>query len=583
MRRTLTLVNTVFGTGKRLLYLITFILLLVGAQSASFGSTDTETIVRTTFQGGGQSLAVRNSTQLLVDDFEDGDALGWSPKTGIWNVVSSGSNTTYRQVIMGESYTSYKIEQSGKLAINWNMKFKDGGTSSTTKAGMRFLANKGHTNHGNSYLLWQTPSALKLIRYKDNAVAGQKVAYEVGATLNQSYAYRVSFEAGTINVWRDGELVLTWTDPNPKTGGSYIGLRTSNSKVVFDNIRVTQENNLVYLHSDHLGGATAMSDTGGNKTGEINRFYPFGEYRTGGESEYTDQGFTGHKENRDIGLTYMNARFYVPGIGRFASADSIVPDQQNPQTFSRFSYVNNSPLNLIDPSGHCGADVIEVNDDTGETVPNTILNEECVLIRDQLLNDFGIPIEGEWRLDQIMAFSAAFRDFVSWAGGIDNVVNGEFGTFLDAIYLEGNSPIGALGCYGSICQISYSQPFPVAFPMTLTSLNYGDSEFVETIYHELMHVYVASNYNVLPEWESFSGWDLDYYSQTWNAVSPLATDYANATSNTAVSSMRAGASEEHLADFSAKNVFLQGQNTYGVPDSLYNSYISWIHSLPQRH
>ncbi|MCP4422305.1 MAG: RHS repeat-associated core domain-containing protein, partial [Chloroflexi bacterium] len=67
----------------------------------------------------------------------------------------------------------------------------------------------------------------------------------------------------------------------------------------------------------------------------------------------TDRGFTGHKENHDIGLTYMNARFYVPGIGRFASADTIVPNPANPQSFNRYSYVLNSPLNFTDPSGHC--------------------------------------------------------------------------------------------------------------------------------------------------------------------------------------------------------------------------------------
>ena len=53
------------------------------------------------------------------------------------------------------------------------------------------------------------------------------------------------------------------------------------------------------------------------------------------------------------GLIYMNARFYVPTLNRFASADTIVPDPANPQSFNRYSYVRNSPLNFLDPSGHC--------------------------------------------------------------------------------------------------------------------------------------------------------------------------------------------------------------------------------------
>ena len=60
----------------------------------------------------------------------------------------------------------------------------------------------------------------------------------------------------------------------------------------------------------------------------------------------------------ELGLLYYNARFYAPGLGRFLSADSIVPDPTNPQSLNRYSYTRNSPLNLIDPTGHreCGTD-----------------------------------------------------------------------------------------------------------------------------------------------------------------------------------------------------------------------------------
>ena len=54
----------------------------------------------------------------------------------------------------------------------------------------------------------------------------------------------------------------------------------------------------------------------------------------------------------ELGLLYYNARFYAPGLGRFLSADSIVPDPTNPQSLNRYSYTRNSPLNLIDPTGH---------------------------------------------------------------------------------------------------------------------------------------------------------------------------------------------------------------------------------------
>ncbi|MEZ4641683.1 MAG: hypothetical protein R3E31_02900 [Chloroflexota bacterium] len=43
-------------------------------------------------------------------------------------------------------------------------------------------------------------------------------------------------------------------------------------------------------------------------------------------------------------------------MGRFASADSVVPDPANPQSFNRYSYVFNRPLVLTDPSGHMPSD-----------------------------------------------------------------------------------------------------------------------------------------------------------------------------------------------------------------------------------
>jgi hypothetical protein len=47
------------------------------------------------------------------------------------------------------------------------------------------------------------------------------------------------------------------------------------------------------------------------------------------------------------------ARFYSPVLNRFIQPDSIIPETYNPQTWNRYSYVNNRPINLNDPTGHC--------------------------------------------------------------------------------------------------------------------------------------------------------------------------------------------------------------------------------------
>src|SRR5581483_625156 len=50
-----------------------------------------------------------------------------------------------------------------------------------------------------------------------------------------------------------------------------------------------------------------------------------------------------------------NARLYDPQIARFMSADSIIPDPTNGQSFNRYAYVSNNPLNAVDPSGYAGS------------------------------------------------------------------------------------------------------------------------------------------------------------------------------------------------------------------------------------
>lgn|GEM_PF-6829433 len=64
------------------------------------------------------------------------------------------------------------------------------------------------------------------------------------------------------------------------------------------------------------------------------------------------RGFTSHEAIEEIGLINMNARLYDPVIGRFMSADTMVPDASNPLDFNRYAYLRGNPVNARDPSGH---------------------------------------------------------------------------------------------------------------------------------------------------------------------------------------------------------------------------------------
>ncbi|NLE46151.1 MAG: RHS repeat-associated core domain-containing protein, partial [Chloroflexi bacterium] len=60
----------------------------------------------------------------------------------------------------------------------------------------------------------------------------------------------------------------------------------------------------------------------------------------------------GQRHDESIRLVQMGARWYDARIGRWISADTIVPQPQAPQEFNRYSYVQNAPLVLRDPTGH---------------------------------------------------------------------------------------------------------------------------------------------------------------------------------------------------------------------------------------
>lgn len=62
-------------------------------------------------------------------------------------------------------------------------------------------------------------------------------------------------------------------------------------------------------------------------------------------------GYTGEQRDGETGFVYLRARLYDPQIGRFVQRDPFAGMAGDPLSLHRYAYVQNNPVNYIDPSG----------------------------------------------------------------------------------------------------------------------------------------------------------------------------------------------------------------------------------------
>ena len=114
-----------------------------------------------------------------------------------------------------------------------------------------------------------------------------------------------------------------------------------------------------YVHVDHLGSIDAVTDEGGAL--DHRRSYDaFGARRApvwsapvpaSFPASEIRRGFTAHEADEELGLVNMKGRMYDPKLARFLTPDPLVAHPQFGQSWNPYSYVLNSPLSRVDPSG----------------------------------------------------------------------------------------------------------------------------------------------------------------------------------------------------------------------------------------
>jgi RHS repeat-associated protein len=119
-----------------------------------------------------------------------------------------------------------------------------------------------------------------------------------------------------------------------------------------------------YTTTDHLGSPRVITDKNGIVTSRRD-FMPFGEdlngdgnFRTstnkyGSVTDNIRQRFTGYEKDQETQLDFAEARYYNNQHGRFTAVDPLLASgkSSDPQTFNRYVYCSNNPINCTDPNG----------------------------------------------------------------------------------------------------------------------------------------------------------------------------------------------------------------------------------------
>jgi RHS repeat-associated protein len=180
---------------------------------------------------------------------------------------------------------------------------------------------------------------------------GKASRYVYDAEGRRSFIYYADGNVGASAYSQDGKVMFTGgrygTNYFIHLGGKQIAQHHVTNGTGTPTIR--------YIHTDGLGSPMLRSDANGNLiSGSRTRYEPYGRIIENGVPEGLELGYTGHINDTETGLTYMQQRYYEPLAGRFLSVDPVTTDAKEGGHFNRYNYAYNNPYKFKDPDGKAG-------------------------------------------------------------------------------------------------------------------------------------------------------------------------------------------------------------------------------------
>jgi RHS repeat-associated protein len=116
-------------------------------------------------------------------------------------------------------------------------------------------------------------------------------------------------------------------------------------------LAMERNGNFSYYHADGLGSIVAITSQSGNTVQRYD-YDSFGNIVTISDPSFLQPySYTGREWDEETGLYFYRARYYDPMVGRFISKDPIGFAGGD---VNLYGYVQNNPVNWVDPSGLAG-------------------------------------------------------------------------------------------------------------------------------------------------------------------------------------------------------------------------------------
>ena len=294
---------------------------LASIESVKSGTTITSSAY--SYDSLGRKTSETSPSYALAYTYDNGGQLTGEVRTGAsaYSVSYTYDNAGNRATkVLGSTTESYSYDDANKLIAAGGKSYSYDGAGNMTSVSW---------SGGSTSLTWDGAGRLKsatgggsMVSYAYNGL-GQRV----GKSGDASASYILSDDSIDSQVLSDGAASFVHG-----TAGLISENRGGTSK---------------FYHSDALGSVRALTSTSGTVT-DSRSTDAFGLVVTSSGSTPTPFGFAGshgYQQDGETGLMRLGHRLYDASTGRFISRDPIRDG------YNWYAYVENDPLNAIDPDG----------------------------------------------------------------------------------------------------------------------------------------------------------------------------------------------------------------------------------------